>query len=265
MKKKRTIIISHIDLNNNTAFVKNMGINEISLFNRLKDNGIELNDENLSDNEICMLLNYLCTDGIIEGIFSIKNNFNRDQAEINIIKHNIEERLKSKGFSIISHCSWTPSFSDYDTAYTAINNRNYLTLLTENISEKEKYLKIIDNKINENKLKVAEQNKILNNINIKVVEQNEILNNINIKVIEQNEILNNISNSIINKLYSILNDINDNNDNYLLEAKQKFMRTVKMYIINNRDIPEFEKTAANNIGLDINTINSIINVIKNKV
>ena len=140
---------------------------------------------------------------------------------------------------------------NYDTAYTAVNNRNYLTLLTENISEKEKYLKIIDNKINENKLKVAEQNEILNNINIKVAEQNEILNN--------------ISNSIIDKLYSILNDINDNNDNYLKEAKQKFMRTVKMYIINNRDIPEFEKTAANNIGLDINTINSIINVIKNKV
>ena len=256
--KKRTIIISHIDVNNNTAFVKNMGINEISLFNRLKDNGIELNDENLSDNEICMLLNYLCTDGVIEGIFSIKNNFNRDQAEINIIKHNIEERLKSKGFSIIPHCSWSPSFSDYDTAYTAINNRNYLTLLTENISEKEKYLKIIDNKINENKLKVAEQNKIL-------TEQNEILNNINIKVAEQNKILNNISNSIIDKLYSILNDINDNNNNYLKEAKQKFMRTVKMYIINNRDIPEFEKTTANNIGLDINTINSIINVIKNKV
>ena len=249
--KKRTIIISHIDVNNNTAFVKNMGINEISLFNRLKDNGIELNDENLSDNEICMLLNYLCTDGVIEGIFSIKNNFNRDQAEINIIKHNIEERLKSKGFSIISHCSWTPSFSDYDTAYTAINTRNYLTLLTENISEKEKYLKIIDNKINENKLKVNDQNKILNNINIKVAEQNEILNN--------------ISNSIIDKLYSILKDINDNNDNYLKEAKQKFMRTVKMYIINNRDIPEFEKTTANNIGLDINTINSIINVLKNKV
>ena len=263
--KKRTIIISHIDVNNNTAFVKNMGINEISLFNRLKDNGIELNDENLSDNEICMLLNYLCTDGIIEGIFSIKNNFNRDQAEINIIKHNIEERLKSKGFSIISHCSWTPSFSDYDTAYNVINNRNYLTLLTENLSEKEKELKIIDNKINENKLKVNEQNKILNNINIKVAEQNEILNNINIKVAEQNEILNNISNSIIDKLYSIINDINDNNDNYIKEAKQKFMRTVKMYIINNRDIPEFEKTAANNIGLDINTINSIINVIKNKV
>lgn len=263
--KKRTIIISHIDVNNNTAFVKNIGINEISLFNRLKDNGIELNDENLSDNEICMLLNYLCTDGIIEGIFSIKNNFNRDQAEINIIKHNIEERLKSKGFSIISHCSWTPSFSDYDTAYTAINNRNYLTLLTENISEKEKDIKIIDNKINENTLKVTEQNKILNNIKIKVDEQNEILNNINIKVAEQNEILNNISNSIIDKLYSILNDINDNNNNYLKEAKQKFMRTVKMYIINNRDIPEFEKTAANNIGLDINTINSIINVIKNKV
>lgn len=263
--KKRTIIISHIDVNNNTAFVKNIGINEISLFNRLKDNGIELNDENLSDNEICMLLNYLCTDGIIEGIFSIKNNFNRDQAEINIIKHNIEERLKSKGFSIISHCSWTPSFSDYDTAYTAINNRNYLTLLTENISEKEKDIKIIDNKINENKLKVNEQNKILNNISIKVAEQSEILNNIIIKVAEQNEILNNISNSIIDKLYSILNDINDNNNNYLKEAKQKFMRTVKMYIINNRDIPEFEKTAANNIGLDINTINSIINVIKNKV
>ena len=263
--KKRTIIISHIDVNNNTAFVKNMGINEISLFNRLKDNGIELNDENLSDNEICMLLNYLCTDGVIEGIFSIKNNFNRDQAEINIIKHNIEERLKSKGFSIISHCSWTPSFSDYDTAYTAINTRNYLTLLTENISEKEKYLKIIDNKINENKLKVNDQNKILNNINIKVAEQNEILNNINIKVAEQNEILNNINNSIIDKLYSILKDINDNNDNYLKEAKQKFMRTVKMYIINNRDIPEFEKTTANNIGLDINTINSIINVLKNKV
>lgn len=263
--KKRTIIISHIDVNNNTAFVKNIGINEISLFNRLKDNGIELNDENLSDNEICMLLNYLCTDGIIEGIFSIKNNFNRDQAEINIIKHNIEERLKSKGFYIISHCSWTPSFSDYDTAYTVINNRNYLTLLTENISEKEKDIKIIDNKIIENTLKVTEQNKILNNIKIKVDEQNEILNNINIKVAEQNEILNNISNSIIDKLYSILNDINDNNNNYLKEAKQKFMRTVKMYIINNRDIPEFEKTAANNIGLDINTINSIINVIKNKV
>ena len=263
--KKRTIIISHIDVNNNTAFVKNVGINEISLFNRLKDNGIELNDENLSDNEICMLLNYLCTDGIIEGIFSIKNNFNRDQAEINIIKHNIEERLKSKGFSIISHCSWSPSFSDYDTVYNVINNRNYLTLLTENLSEKEKELKIIDNKINENKLKVNEQNKILNNINIKVNEQNEILNNINIKVVEQNEILNNINNSIIDKIYSILNDINDNNDNYLKEAKQKFMRTVKMYIINNRDIPEFEKTAVNNIGLDINTINSIINAIKNKV
>lgn len=246
---KRTIIISHIDVDNKTAFVKNIGINEISLFNRLKDNGIELNDENLSDNEICMLLNYLCTDGIIEGIFSIKNNFNRDQAEINVIKHNIEERLKSKGFYIIPHCSWTPSFSDYNTAYTTINNRNYLTLLTENICEKEKYLKIIDNKINE-------QNEILNNINIKVAEQNE-------KVAEQNEILNNISNSIIDKLYSILNDINDNNNNYLKEAKEKFIRTVKMYIINNRDIPEFEKTAVNNIGLDINTVNSIINVIKN--
>lgn len=132
--KRRTVIISKIN-NDYTAFVKNMGIEELSLFKKLEDNGIELKDEgNISDEEMLVLLRHCCTDGFIEGVYSIENHFNRDQKQINIIKTNVENKLKAKGLTIITHTDWTPSF-DGDIR-GPINKRNYLTIICENIKRK---------------------------------------------------------------------------------------------------------------------------------
>lgn len=133
--KKRTVLISKIN-DDHTGFIKNMGIDELSLFKKLNDNGVELKDEgNISDEEILMLLRHCCVDGFVEGVFSIENHFNRDQKQINIIKENKENKLKSQGVKIITHCEWQPSF-EYDN--DIINKRNYLTILCENINRKEK-------------------------------------------------------------------------------------------------------------------------------
>ena len=132
--KRRTVLISKIN-DDHTGFVKNVGIDELSLFKKLKDNGVELKDEgNISDGEICMLLRHCCVDGFVEGVFSIENHFNRDQKQINILKDNVELDLKSKGLTIVTHCEWQPSFN-YD--YDVINKRNYLTILCENINRKQ--------------------------------------------------------------------------------------------------------------------------------
>lgn len=144
--KKRTVIISHIDWNNHTAYVKNQGIDELKIFKDLADNGIELNDDKISDEELCAMLRYLCNDGIIESVWSIENHLNRDQKTINPIKKNIEEKLKAKGLKIIEHCDWTPSFSN---GGDTINTRNYLTILTENISKKQIEYENAENDIDE--------------------------------------------------------------------------------------------------------------------
>ena len=131
--KRRTVIVSKIN-DDRTAFVQNFGIEELALFKKLKDNGVELKDEgNISDEEILMLLRHCCIDGFIEGVYSIENHFNRDQKQINIIKSNFESKYKAKGLSIIAHTDWTPSF-EYDPG--PINKRNYLTILCENIKRK---------------------------------------------------------------------------------------------------------------------------------
>lgn len=131
--KRRTVLVSKIN-DDRTAFVKNFGIEELTLFKKLKDNGVELKDEgNISDEEILMLLRHCCIDGFIEGVYSIENHFNRDQKQINIIKSNIESKHEAKGLTIIAHTDWTPSF-EYDPG--PINKRNYLTILCENIKRK---------------------------------------------------------------------------------------------------------------------------------
>lgn len=131
--KRRTVIVSKIN-DDRTAFVQNFGIEELALFKKLKDNGVELKDEgNISDEEILMLLRHCCIDGFIEGVYSIENHFNRDQKQINIIKSNFESKYEAKGLTIIAHTDWTPSF-EYDPG--PINKRNYLTILCENIKRK---------------------------------------------------------------------------------------------------------------------------------
>lgn len=134
---KRTVIISKIN-EDHTAYVKNYGIDELALFKKLPDNGLELkNKELLSDGELLMLMRALCTDGFVETVISIENHYNRDQKQINIYKTNIEQNLKAKGCTIINHCDWKPSF---DSEPPIINKRNYLTILNENINKKEREL-----------------------------------------------------------------------------------------------------------------------------
>ena len=148
---KRTVIISKIN-NDHTAYVMNYGIDEISLFKNLPDNGLELKDkESLSNGELLMIMRALCTDGFVETVISIENHYNRDQKQINIYKSNIEQKLKAKGCTIINHCDWKPSFES-DTPI--INKRNYLTILNENINKKE----------NELSKKAAELDKLCNEI-----------------------------------------------------------------------------------------------------
>lgn len=132
---KRTVIISKIN-DDHTGFVKNIGLDELSLFKKLKDNGVELkNEENISDGEMLMLLRHCCIDGFVEGVFNIENHYNRDQKQINILKEPYEDKLAHKGIEIVTHCDWQPSFSDDPSP---INTRNYLTILCENIERKKK-------------------------------------------------------------------------------------------------------------------------------
>lgn len=133
--KKRTVISSHIDRDKYTAYVKNQGIEEISLFKYAKDNGFELKDDEISNEELCIMLSQCCEDGIIERVISLPNHYNRDQKTINPAKACIENKLREQGFKIITHCDWSPKFSD---GRDIINKRNYLTVLCENIDKKEK-------------------------------------------------------------------------------------------------------------------------------
>lgn len=161
---RRTIVTSIIN-DDHTGFVQNFGLDELSLFKKLSDNGIELkNEENISNNELLMILRHCCVDGFIEGVFSIENHFNRDQKEINIIKDNIEKKLKQRGIQIITHCDWQPSF-DYEEAKTTINKRNYLTILTENINNKKDELERIYNELDEKNEEIKELSKKIKNQN----------------------------------------------------------------------------------------------------
>lgn len=144
--KKRTVLSSHIDWDNGTAYVKNQGIDELRIFKDLADNGIELKDDKISDEELCAMLRYLCTNGIIECVLSIENHFNRDQKTINVWKNQIENKHKTKGLKIIEHCDWTPSFSE---GKSVINQRNYLTILTENINKKQIEICDLENDLND--------------------------------------------------------------------------------------------------------------------
>lgn len=157
--KKRTVIISKIN-DDYTAFVKNMGIEELSLFKKLEDNGVELKDEgNISDEEMLVLLRHCCIDGFIECVYSIENHFNRDQKQINIIKTNIENKQKSKGLTIVTHTDWKPSFGG--DIRGLINKRNYLTILCENIKRKNlEYDKLAEEFENFKKEIEAEKNRL---------------------------------------------------------------------------------------------------------
>lgn len=186
--RKRTVIITKMN-DDWTAYVQNYGIEELTLFKKLKDNGIELKDDgNLSDEEMCMLLNHCCEDAIVDGVFSIENHFNRDQREINKIKENIEKKLKVKGYTIIAHTDWKPTFGD---GGGVINRRNYLTLLIENIEEKERELNDLEKElddiqkiISDNDNKILKQNELISENEIKytntksnLVEAERLLNN----------------------------------------------------------------------------------------
>lgn len=315
--KKRTVISSHIDWNKHTAYVKNQGIEELKLFKQLKDNGIELKDDEMSDEEICMLLNHLCIDGIIESVFSIENHFNRDQSTINKAKNNIEEKLKAKGLEIVTHYVWEPSFSN---GGDTVNLRNYLTILNENINKKELKLNNLEDEclkqeeiINNNSEKIKKQNwyieqsknyeseynkqkklfdelverykngekyikelelklpdefkellKTKENINKEINELRFSIKEYNSEINKQKEIITKYNNNIceINKK---INDIISSliiNNLPIETAKEKFKMTVRMYLLNGRNIPEFEKEYARTIGLDENTIKEIINIFK---
>lgn len=178
--KKRTVIISNINYDDHTFFVANMGIEELSLFKKLKDNGVELKDEDkISDEEMLMLLRHCCTNGSIEAVYSIENPFNRDQKQINIIKTNIERKISAKGLQKVLHTDWQPSFS-YDPG--PINERNYLTILNENTERKQKELKELENIIKENTEKIKHQNWYIEQTKQKEIEYNKLKANFDILV-----------------------------------------------------------------------------------
>lgn len=165
MESKRTVIFSKIN-DDHTAYVINVGINEISLFKNLYDNGLELvNKDCISDGEMLMLLRHCCTDGFVECVLSIENHYNRDQSQINIYKSNIIQRLEAQGCTIITHCEWKPSFKNMDDFAATINSRNYLTLILENTDKSkkkldnlEKEIKKLDEEIVEKRKKINQQN-----------------------------------------------------------------------------------------------------------
>lgn len=365
--KRRTVIISKIN-NDYTAFVINMGIEDLSLFKKLEDYGIELKDEgNISDEEMLVLLRHCCTDGFIEGVYSIENHFNRDQKQINIIKTNFENKLKSKGLTIITHTDWSPSFGG--DIRGSINKRNYLTIICENIKRKnleydklseeyenfkqkietekkrleaelenynkekrnkiDKEIKETERKIEINTEKIRNQNWYIEqkkfaekkyndliekfdklvqrykngekyieeqkeNLPIEILQlikkkeslegdisilntENEELYKKIAKINKEIEELDNQIESRTNYIKNIGKDLENRidhvmktlvHDKYLSfnEAKDKFKRTVEMYIQNNMKMPDFEKEYAKNLGLDNETIDFIIKtVFENKI
>ena len=158
MESKRTVIFSKIN-DDHTAYVINVGINEISLFKNLYDNGLELvNKDCISDGEMLMLFRHCCTDGFVECVLSIENHYNRDQSQINIYKSNIIQRLEAQGYTIITHCKWKPSFKNIDDFAATINSRNYLTLILENTDKAKKKLDNLEKEI-ENQEEEKEQNR----------------------------------------------------------------------------------------------------------
>ena len=213
---KRTVIISKTN-EDHTAYVMNYGINEISLFKELKDNGLELkNKEELSDGEILMLLRHCCKDGFVESVISIENHYNRDQKQINIYKENIEQKLKSQGCKIINHCDWKPSFN-YDI--DVINTRNYLTILVENIKDKEIKITNVDKELNE--LENEKQS-----LSEKIKKQNWYIENTRIEVKNLKEDYNQW-NEKVDKLIERYNKGKEICENQENEAKEKWPEELK--------------------------------------
>lgn len=324
---KRTVIISKIN-DDHTAYVMNYGIDEISLFKDLYDNGLELKDkESISNGELLMLLRHCCKDGFVESVISIENHYNRDQKQINIYKENIEQKLKSQGCKIINHCDWKPSFN-YDV--DVINTRNYLTILVENIKDKEIKITNIDKELNElenekqslsekiknqnwyiqettpkyDKLKTdfnklverfrngtklcenqekeakekwpKELKKLEENINKhksellllegkhneklnEISNLNEEINNIKEETKKINKINANLKENGLEIIENIFKKIN-NDKLSVEELKDKFKRTYKMYVLNERNVPDFEIEYFKNAGLSDEDIQKIKNI-----
>lgn len=141
--KKWTILISVTNVKDRTAFVYNKGIDEQTIIKRLHSNGFE---KVISENELKLILSYCIINGTIEGVYELSNNYNRDQSQINIIKDNIEKKLMSLGYKIISHCFYIP---EYD------NNK------MKEIMESRNYLHTLNGLIEKNKTIIEQQNKIL--------------------------------------------------------------------------------------------------------
>lgn len=257
--KKRTVISSHIDWDNHTAYVKNQGIDELKIFKDLADNGIELKDDRISDEELCAMLRYLCNDGIIESVWNIENHLNQDQKTINVIKSNIEEKLKAKGLKIIEHCDWSPSFSD---GGDTINTRNYLTILTENINKKQNEIENLENDIDELTKHYNEQkHKLEKEFEIKKENLNKEL--INSKSILEKEIEDN-KKKIKQQHWYIEKTIEAEND--YIKAKEKLDKEIERY----KKGKEYNDNLFNNLPIEIQNLmnqkkdiyNSIIEVKK---
>lgn len=265
--KKRTVIISKIN-DDHTGYVLNMGIDELSFFKKLHDNGLELKGESdLSDEEILMLLRHCCIDGFIEAVYSIENHYNRDQKAINTIKDNIEKKLEAKGIQIINHCEWTPSFNSDGGV---INKRNYLTILTQNISKKELTLSNIENELEEltkqkQELteKIKSQNWYLTNsknyeilYNIKKEEFDKLVERYNngLKICEEQE--NNAKEKWPQELKDLEIQINEKNETIYEKNKNIEKLNIQIKELENKE---------NNIQKSIENLNKNGSVILEKI
>ena len=141
-----TFLAEHINKNNMTYYIQNWGWNEEEIYKNLKldedqkkifkrtyFNGFE---KDIQENEFKVLMQEVIKNLNVVGVYEISNHYNRDQATINQMKDNRRLIWESKGYTEINHCE--PLEIDTEGGKTIINLRDYLYILNEKITNKEK-------------------------------------------------------------------------------------------------------------------------------
>lgn len=126
IKNKWSIILSKCDNNKNEAYVINYGISPEEIYRKFGCTPEEYDGLTLSIDTAKIVLANAITNYKFEALLALSNNYNRDQSEINILKHQIETRLQAQGYKIINHIEDDPNDVkiEYD-AHEYINNLTF--------------------------------------------------------------------------------------------------------------------------------------------
>lgn len=139
--KKITVIGVHKDENTKTAFVWNKGIDNTYILNKTSKT---YDIFKVSDFDLNIIFSEVFDDEIV-GCGNVNNLYNRDQKMINIMKNQTENTLILEGYTIVPHSGEYEPSVNADKLTKILNDRDYLTVLQENIVTSEKKLEHLKN------------------------------------------------------------------------------------------------------------------------